>query len=71
MLTFSDFLEAFRGRIDSVVSQQRKLNRLNKKIGTSGEDHAAAAHEKYQFLRDRQAKKTAALHKMLKARGKK
>jgi hypothetical protein len=71
MLTFSNFIEGFRAKIDPAVARQRKIQKLNQKISSAHpSEQQAIAQEKQQYVKDIQAKKTAALHKMLKARGK-
>jgi len=69
VLTFSNFLEAFRARVSPDIARQRKLSRLNAKM-SSGDpaDQYQASQEKQQYLKDIQAKKTIALHRMLQKR---
>lgn len=69
MLTFSNFLEGYRVKVDPNVARQRKLDKLNAKIGSADPyERQAISQEKQQYLKDIQAKKTDALHKMLAKR---
>lgn len=77
MLGFLGYLEEkLRLKVDPVVAKQRKMNKLNAKVGSSDPEEAlAASKEKHMFIRDleqkkreQQQKKQIALNKKLRKR---